>query len=98
MPLKEGRFVDTLPFTTTRIRRLTAVATDLCLLERDENASLRIAGVMCGPGAERDTLSEVRHRCGPSLSIVPDLTRFDPPFEYELASLRRFDPQRAILA
>jgi acyl CoA:acetate/3-ketoacid CoA transferase alpha subunit/acyl CoA:acetate/3-ketoacid CoA transferase beta subunit len=98
MPLKEGRFVDVLPFTTTKIRRLTAVATDLGLFERDENGSLRIAGVMCGPGAEQDTLAEIRRRCGPDLSVVPDFTRFDPPSENELASLRRFDPQRAILA
>jgi acyl CoA:acetate/3-ketoacid CoA transferase beta subunit len=98
MPLKEGRFVAALPFTTTKIHRLTAVATDLGLLERDENGRLRVAGVMCGPGAEHDTLAEIRRRCGPELSVVPDFARFDPPSENELASLRRFDPQRAILA
>ena len=98
VPLKEGRFVDTLPFTTTRIRRLTAIATDLCLLKRGENGSLRIAGVMCEAGAELDTLAEIWRRCGRDLSVVPNFTRFDPPSETELASLRRFDPGREILA
>ena len=98
MPLKEGRFVDALPFTTTRIRRLTAVATDLGLFERDEDGRLQIAALMCEPGAEGAVLSEIRRRCGMELSTVPGLARFDPPLESELAALRRFDPQREILS
>lgn len=98
MPLKEGRFTETLPFTTTPIRRLTAVATDLGLLERDRHGRLQVAGVMCEPGDERAALSVIRRRCGEGLRASPDLRRLDPPSDQELASLRGFDPQRAILA
>ncbi len=98
MPLKAGKFVDKLPFMTTRIRRLAAVATDLGLLERGEDGRLWATGVMCQAGAEHDTLAEIRRHCGAALAAAPHLARFDPPTTRELASLRRFDPQRAILA
>lgn len=98
MPLKEGRFVQALPFTTTPIRRHAGVATDLGLFERGPDGRLRVAGVMCEPGAEDATLAEINRRCGCVFSVNPTLQRFDPPTTQELASLRSFDPQRAILA
>lgn len=98
MPLKPGRFVETLPFTTTPIHRHAGVATDLGVLERDARGFLRVRGVMCGPGAEAATLAEIAARCGRTFNTHPALERFDPPTPQELTSLRRFDPQRAILA
>jgi len=98
MPLKEGRFVETLPFKTTPIRHHAGVATDLGMLERDERGLLRVRGVLCEPGMEGSTLAEINRRCGRAITATPSLERFDPPSAQELASLRRFDPQRAILA
>lgn len=99
MPLKEGRFVEKLPFTTTPIKRLTAIATDLCVLERgaNGNAGLRVAGVLCEPGREGDTVAEVRRRTAADLPVALNLARYDPPSESELATLRSFDPQRVLL-
>lgn len=98
MPLKEGRFVEELPFTTTPIRHHAGVATDLGLFERDESGTLRVVGVLCEAGAEDATLAEINRRCARAFSVSPELKRFDPPTAQELASLRSFDPQRAILA
>jgi len=97
MPLKEGRLVERLPFTTTPIRQLAGIATDLCLLER-EGEGLRIAGLMCAPGDEAATLSAITRRAGYEFPVAPACLRFDPPSAEELASLRAFDPGRALLA
>lgn len=98
MPLKAGRFVETLPFTTTTIGKHAGVATDLGLFERDASGMLRVAGVLCEAGAENVTLAEIDRRCARSFPVSPEFKRFDPPTAQELASLRSFDPQRAILA
>jgi acyl CoA:acetate/3-ketoacid CoA transferase alpha subunit/acyl CoA:acetate/3-ketoacid CoA transferase beta subunit len=98
MPLKPGRFAATLPFTTTTVRHHAGVATDLGLLQRGPDGLLQVAGVVCGAGEEEAPLSEIRRRCGHAFAAAPALERFDPPTAQELALLRRFDPQRAILA
>jgi acyl CoA:acetate/3-ketoacid CoA transferase beta subunit len=97
MPLRPGRFVEKLPFTTTPIKRLTAIATDLCVLERGASGGLRIAGVMCEPGKEAETVAEIRRRTSAELPVALELARFDPPSDGELATLRSFDPQRVLL-
>lgn len=101
MPLKPGRFVEKLPFTTTPFRRLAGIATDLGLLERAAPAAggrLRIAAVSCEAGQEQQTVAEIRRRAGLELPVAETLVRHDPPSERELAILRSFDPQRVILA
>jgi len=98
MPLMPGRFVETLPFMTTPIRHHAGVATDLGLFARDEQGLLQVRGVLCEPGAEAATLAEISVRCGRAFAAGSALERFDPPTPQELATLRRFDPQRAILA
>ena len=98
MPLKSGRFVEALPFVTSPVRKLAGVATDLGLLVRGEDGFLRVAAVMCDAGQEAATLSEITDRCGRSLEATADLVRFAPPDFTEIAALRDFDPQRAILA
>lgn len=97
MPLKEGRYAEALPFTTTPIRRLAGIATDLCLFERDGDG-LRIRALMCPPGGQAETLAEIARRTGREFPLAPDCTRHDPPSADELARLRAFDPQRALLA
>jgi acyl CoA:acetate/3-ketoacid CoA transferase alpha subunit/acyl CoA:acetate/3-ketoacid CoA transferase beta subunit len=98
MPLKPGRFVDPLPFTTTIIRQHAGVATDLGLLQRGPDGRLRVSGLLCEAGAEEATLAAIRSRSGHAFATAPGVERFDPPTAQELALLRLFDPQRAILA
>lgn len=98
MPLKPGRFVETLPFVTSPVRQLAAVATDLALLKRGPEGRLVVAGVMCAPGEERATLEDIARRCGRELPVAAKLACFDPPAPRELQLLRSFDPRRAILA
>ncbi|GIK80910.1 MAG: CoA-transferase [Hyphomicrobiaceae bacterium] len=98
MPLKPGRFVEHLPFVTTPARALMGVATDLAWLQPDPSGTLEIAGLMCPPGGEEATLAEIKARTGAELPLARDLRRFDPPEDDELQRLRRFDPQRLLLA
>jgi acyl CoA:acetate/3-ketoacid CoA transferase alpha subunit/acyl CoA:acetate/3-ketoacid CoA transferase beta subunit len=101
MPLKPGRFVEKLPFTTTPIRQLAGVATDLGVLERagqGAGGALRIASVMCERGRERETVDEIRRRAGQDLPLAENLSRQDPPLAHELERLRSFDPKRVLLA
>ncbi len=98
MPLKPGRFTQTLPFVTSPIRHHAGVATDLGLLRRAEDGRLRIAGVVAAPGGERAAVAEIHARCGAALAVAPDLARFDPPTRADLELLRGFDPSRALLA
>ncbi len=97
MPLKQGRYAETLSFVTTPIRHHAGVATDLGLLSRDTNGTLIISGVMCEVGAEQATIELIAERCGRALNVAADLERFDPPSDAEIAQLRAFDPRRAIL-
>lgn len=97
MPLKPGRFAEPLPFLTSRISNLAGVATDLCRMERGPDGALRVTGLICAAGAERDTLARIRALTGDAVPAGDHLDRRDPPQAQDLAELRRFDPMRAIL-
>lgn len=97
MPLKAGRYVPQLPFTTSPIRHHAGVATDLCQLERGSGGALEITGLLCAPGGEAETLAAIRAACGPDLPLRTGARRHDPPSAAEIALLRSFDPARAIL-
>lgn len=98
MPLKPGRFAGRLPCTTTAIRQHAGVATDLGLLRRNAAGVLEVGALMCAAGEEEATLAQIRSRAGHAFDVASEPERFDPPTPQELALLRRFDPQRAILA
>ncbi|MFA5538455.1 MAG: CoA-transferase [Gemmobacter sp.] len=98
MPLKPGRFVERLPFTTSPIRNLAGVATDLAWLERRADGTLEIAGIMAEAGAEAATCAAIDAATGGMLPYRQDPVRHDPPAPEEIALLRGFDPARAILA
>lgn len=97
MPLKAGRFVDELPFVTSPIRNHAGVASDLGFLQRNDQGELVVSAVMCAPGEEPQTLAELDQRVGRELSRAAAVQRLDPPSPQEIALLRSFDPQRAIL-
>lgn len=98
MPLKEGRYVEDLPFTTTTIRRHAGVATDVGLLQRGADGRLMVTGVFARAGTESIALEQIAQRCGREIPAAAAVRRFDLPTAHELALLRSFDPQRAILA
>lgn len=97
MPLKPGRFVPRLPFTTSPIRHLLGIATDLAWLERGDDGALEVAGIIARPGAEAETRAAIDAATGGALLYRPKLIRHDPPTPEEIALLRGFDPARAIL-
>jgi acyl CoA:acetate/3-ketoacid CoA transferase alpha subunit/acyl CoA:acetate/3-ketoacid CoA transferase beta subunit len=98
VPLKPGRFVERLPFTTTPIRRLAAIATDLGVLARRADGLLEIGALLCAPGEEEATVAEIRRRTAADLPVAPRLARHEPPGQDELELLRSFDPERVLLA
>jgi acyl CoA:acetate/3-ketoacid CoA transferase alpha subunit/acyl CoA:acetate/3-ketoacid CoA transferase beta subunit len=98
MPLKPGRYVDRLPFTTSPIRFLAGVATDLAWLERGEDGRLEVAGIVVAtPDAEAEARAAIDAATGGTLRYRPDLIRHAPPTPEEIALLRGFDPARVIL-
>jgi len=97
MPLKPGRYVDRLPFTTSPIRVLAGVATDLAWLERGEDGTLEVAGIVAEPDAEAEARAAIDAATGGSLRYRPDLIRHALPTPEEIALLRGFDPARVIL-
>lgn len=101
MPLKPGRCAETLPFVTSPIQHLAGIATDLGLLTPIPGSTprrLQIVTVTCAAGDEARTIEQIRARTGFDLAVAADLTRHDPATASELASLRRFDPRRELLA
>ncbi|MBV1926601.1 MAG: hypothetical protein KUG62_05540 [Rhodobacteraceae bacterium] len=97
MPLKPGRYVEKMAFTTSPIRDLAGVATDLCWMQRSSDGSLEIAGLVCEPGGEQAALSAVHTATGAKIPLRPDAEIIPPPTADEVALLRSFDPARAIL-
>ncbi|MEZ5746398.1 MAG: CoA-transferase [Paracoccaceae bacterium] len=97
MPLKPGRYVDRLPFTTSPIRHLAGVATDLAWLERGADGALEVAGIVANPGAEADVRDAIDAATGSRLRFRDKVIRHDPPTPEEIVLLRGFDPARVIL-
>jgi glutaconate CoA-transferase subunit B len=81
-------FVDRLDFRTSVGTRVTAVVTDLGILEPDpETGELTLSSVH--PGA---TVEEARAATGWPLRVAGDVRTGDPPSEAELAALRALEP------
>ena len=97
MPLKKGRYAPELSFTTSPIKHLAGVATDLCWLERNEKGALEIAGLVCASGQEGETLAAIQTATGSDLPVREDVERIPLPEQSEIALLRSFDPARALL-
>jgi acyl CoA:acetate/3-ketoacid CoA transferase alpha subunit/acyl CoA:acetate/3-ketoacid CoA transferase beta subunit len=97
MPLKPGRFVAKLPFTTSPIRKLAGVATDLAWLERSADGTLEVTGIIAEPGGETAAIAAIDAASGGLLPFRSTLTRHDPPSPEEITLLRGFDPARAML-
>jgi len=98
MPAGKGRLLDSLPFTTSPVGRLVAVATDLGLLELSaESGDLEITAVMGEPEQVDETVAALVKACGWPVAVRKDLRRIAPPSVEEVALLRSFDPERKLL-
>lgn len=98
IPLKPGRMARELPFVTSPIRHHAGVSTDLGLLTRGEDGLLQIAAVMCAPGGEAAAIARISESAGFAVPRAEAIATEPPPTAEELALIRSFDPQRAVLA
>ncbi|MGB9080478.1 MAG: CoA-transferase [Desulfuromonadaceae bacterium] len=98
MPAGKGRLVDSLPFTTSPVGRLVAVATDLGLLELSpETGDLEISAVIAAPDRVDEVTAALVKACGWPVAVRTHVRRIDPPNPEELTLLRSFDPERKLL-
>lgn len=98
MPTGNGRLVDSLPFITSPVGLLVAVATDLGLLELSlESGDLEISAVFAAPDAIDEAIAALVKACGWPVAVHANVRRLDPPTSAELALLRSFDPERKLL-
>jgi acyl CoA:acetate/3-ketoacid CoA transferase beta subunit len=84
------RFLDRVPYVTAPGDRVTAVVTQLGVLEKDgpELVLTRVFGEDLREGAR-----EATERCDWDLRVARSLRRVDPPSRDELHMLRVMDPQ-----
>lgn len=93
-----GRLVERLPFITSPVGRLIAVATDLGLLELSpETGDLEISAIMAAPDRFDETVARLVAVCGWPVVVRKELRRIEPPTPEELTLLRSFDPERKLL-
>jgi acyl CoA:acetate/3-ketoacid CoA transferase alpha subunit/acyl CoA:acetate/3-ketoacid CoA transferase beta subunit len=93
-----SRLVERLPFTTSPVGRLVAVATDRGLLEPSpETGDLEITAVMAEPDRMDEATAAFVRECGWPVAVRRDLRRLAPPTSEEVALLRSFDPERKLL-
>lgn len=98
MPAGKGRLVDCLPFKTSPVGRLVAVATDLGLLElSSESGDLEISAVIADPDHVDDVVDALVKVCGWPVAVRKNLRQIVPPTPEELSLLRSFDPERKLL-
>lgn len=98
MPAGKGRLVDRLPFVTSPVGRLVAVATDLGLLELSPvTGDLEVAAVIAEPDQVDHVVSALVRACGWPVTVRKDLRRLAPPTPAEVSLLRSFDPERKLL-
>ncbi len=98
MPISKGRFVAKLPFITSPVGNLRAIATDLGIMRPgDKDGQLIITDVVAEPGKEMHVVSQIREICGVQLEVSNNLSRIDRASSEEADALRAFDPERIIL-
>lgn len=80
-----ARFVEQVPYVTAPGGRVTSVATQLGLFERD-------GGELVLTGAFGGRVEDAKRACGWDLRVAADVRMLDEPTTDELALLRAFDP------
>ena len=97
MPISKGRTPNSVDFTTTRARHLIGLASDVGLMELDDQGELILTQILAAPDEVQTRVLEARSRCGWPLRTARDLICLSGPTNEELQVLRSFDPSRALL-
>jgi acyl CoA:acetate/3-ketoacid CoA transferase beta subunit len=90
--LNPARTPEKLGYVTSPGDRVTAVATDLGLLEKSGADELVLTAVTSGPAPLRERIDAVRAACGWGLEVARDVAELDPPTTDEILALRSWDP------
>jgi acyl CoA:acetate/3-ketoacid CoA transferase alpha subunit/acyl CoA:acetate/3-ketoacid CoA transferase beta subunit len=90
--LNPARTPEKLGYVTSPGDRVTAVATDLGLLEKAGRDELVLTAVTSGPTPLRERIEAARSACGWGLAVAADVRELPPPTIEELLALRSWDP------
>ncbi len=90
--LTPARTPEKLGYVTSPGDRVTAVATDLGLLEKAGGDELVLTAVTSGTSPLRDRVEAARAACGWGLEVAADVRELPPPTSEELIALRSWDP------
>ena len=90
--LTPARTPEKLGYVTSPGDRVTAVATDLGLLEKAAGHELVLTAVTSGTSPLRDRVEAARAACGWGLEVAADVRELPPPTTDEILSLRSWDP------
>jgi acyl CoA:acetate/3-ketoacid CoA transferase beta subunit len=90
--LRAQRTPEKLGYVTSPGNRVTAVATDLGLLEKAGGDELVLTCVPAGPGTVAERVEAARQACGWGLDAAPEVRELPPPTRDELLALRSWDP------
>ena len=100
LPADRHRLVDEVPYVTGPGERVTAVVTDLGVLERERGAARwrlsRLVGPLLG-GSPASHVRELQARCGFGFEVAADPIVEPPVQAEEVERLRLHDPERAFL-
>lgn len=100
MPAGRGRLVEQLPYVTGPGERVTAVVTDLGVLEKERGPGRLRLTRLVGLTGEEDReahVRELRERCGFAFDVQSELAVEPTPDPVDLERMRIFDPERAFL-
>ena len=92
------KLVPKLPFITSPVGNLRAIATNLGVLRPGKkDGQLIISDVIAEEGKQMSVVSQIREICGTSLDVAEDISRIELASNEEVTALRAFDPERIIL-
>jgi acyl CoA:acetate/3-ketoacid CoA transferase alpha subunit/acyl CoA:acetate/3-ketoacid CoA transferase beta subunit len=86
------RTPEKLGYVTSPGDRVTAVATDLGLLEKAGGDELVLTGVPAGSSSLPERIEAARAACGWGLQVAPEVRELPPPTRQEILALRSWDP------
>jgi acyl CoA:acetate/3-ketoacid CoA transferase alpha subunit/acyl CoA:acetate/3-ketoacid CoA transferase beta subunit len=90
--LTPARTPEKLGYVTSPGDRVSAVATDLGLLEKAGGDELELTAVTSGPAPLRERIEVARAACGWGLEVADSVAELPPPTAEELLALRSWDP------
>ena len=90
--LTPARTPEKLGYVTSPGDRVTAVATDLGLLEKADGDELVLTAVTPGPSSLGARIEAAQAACGWGLKVAGEVAELQPPTSEEILALRSWDP------